>query len=210
MSKKHKCPYTWPLKSRKAMVEYLADHDSYGGWNHPYRKWSPLSWDVKLSRCDMSGTKGEPVNREFNEAWEGHVKENGDNLWQWIVEDMQRTYTEGEWSNYPGVEQGEWKFTFAGRSGGHMLLEDWPFNRSPLKDFEGAVDWREWLENLSFATLRRLYRAVVVMDQDFAPDKVEAEFTYQMSFQRSKWEEEHAQELVDAKAAEGLEPCPAI
>lgn len=40
-----KSPYTYPHRSKRAQVEYLADHDSYGGWNHPCRRWSPLSWN---------------------------------------------------------------------------------------------------------------------------------------------------------------------
>lgn len=207
---KFKSPYTYPHRSRAAMTDYLAEHESYGGWNHPYRRWSPLSWDVKLSPS-WKGKEGEcKIDESLDDEWRKHC-DGSVHLWSWIVEDMQRTYLEGEYCTYPGNDQGDWKFCFSGRSGGHMLLEEWKtFGVSFLKDFSGEGDWREWLESRNYDALKALYRAVRCMDHDFTREKMNKEFEYQLNFRRYEWEEEYRRDKKFEEASEGLEPCPAI
>ena len=206
---KTKCPYTYPAKSRKAMTEYLTSHESYGGWNHPFRGYSPLSWNVKLGRTNNDGKRGEyTTTPEFDEAWEAYCESNN-GLWDLIVEDMQRQYIEGEYTTFPGDDQGRWKFGFAGRSGGHMLLEKWD-DLDFLRHFSGEDDWAQWLAEIGFYTLRELYRAVRCMDTDFTRANIDSEFEYQLNFQRGQWEENHRRENAMIAAERGLEPCPAI
>lgn len=220
---KTKCPYQFPHKSRAGMTAYLADHESYGGWNHPFRRWSPLSWNVKLGGFSNDGKRGEfKANPEFDDAWDSYVQ-SSNSVWDWITEDMCRTYSDSEYTTYPGDDQGQWKFCFAGRSGGHMILESWQIARpqrdgkpdglSLKVDFLRQFDrdsWVEWLGEIEFSTLRALYRAVRCMDQDFTRDKLNREFEHQLNFRREQWEGEHAEELAQEQAVAGFEPCPAI
>jgi hypothetical protein len=206
---KTKCPYSYPLKSKLAIVDYLASHESYGGWNHPTRGWSPLSWNVKIGRVNTDGKQGEErVNAEFDSAWNAHVESDYE-LSNQIQEDMFRMYGDGDYTTYPGADQGRWKFTLAGRSGGHMILETGD-GIDFLHQFDGHGDWENWLNELDYASLVKLYRAIVCMDQDFGPGKVEREFEFHLNFFRNQWEKEHAKELAMQLAEFGLEPCPVI
>lgn len=206
---KTKCPYTFPHKSRKAMVEYLADHENYGGWNHPYRRWSPLSWNVKIGNVSHDGKRGEnTVNPDFDEAWQEYCQ-HADHLFNDICESMASFYLEGLYTTYPGNDRGAWKFCMAGRSGGHMLLEGWE-GMNLLTRFSGEDDWREWLGSISFGTLRTLYRAVRNMDQDISRDNINRNYEFELNFRRSEWEAEHARDIAQQQAVEGFEPCPAI
>jgi hypothetical protein len=175
--------YTWPHRTKKARIEYLAAHESYGGWNHPARRWSPLAWNVKIHRADLTGKCGDyEVSDLRDEAWNEYAQTSG-SLWTMIVEDMQRMYLEGEYSTYPGDDQGDWEFTFAGRSGGWMLLKESKWS------FADAGEWRDWLLEQDKETIEKLYRAVRCMDADFTSEKISREFEYQVNFQRSQWEE---------------------
>ncbi len=81
-----KCPYTYPHRSRWAMIDYLASHESYGGWNHPFRKWSPLAWNVKFGMTSNDGKRGEEkTTLELDDQWEAYVESNHE-LWNGIVE----------------------------------------------------------------------------------------------------------------------------
>lgn len=197
------------------MIGYLSDHESYSGWNHPYRKWSPLSWDVKLSP-NYDGKRGEcKTDDALDDEWDKHVtSSDGQHIWDWIVEDMRCHYTEGTYCTYPGDDQGNWKFCFAGRSGGHMLLEEWKYGKwnciNFLKGFYGVDTWTAWLEGQPFGELRTLYRAVRCMDADFTREKMNREFEYQLNFRRHEWEEDYRRNESFSKAEQGIEPCPAI
>lgn len=188
-----KCPYTYPHKSKAGMVQYLASHDSYGGWNHPNRGFSPLSWNVKLYNFKTDGKQGEfTATESLDDAWEQYTQDTPE-LFEWVVEDMRRQYSEGEYTTYPGNDQGDWEFCFAGRSGGHMLLESWKgcgYSIDFLGDFSSEADWEQWLDGLCFQDLKALYRAVRCMDADFTRDKINREVEYQVSFRREQWEAE--------------------
>lgn len=180
--------YTYPHRSKKARIEYLAAHESYGGWNHPARRWSPLAWNVKLHGADLTGKCGDyPVSDLHDEAWKQALHD--EHLWQRIVEDMSRQYMEGEYSTSPGDDQGDWEFAFAGRSGGWMLLSKWKYSNFLRTSFANAGEWHDWLLEQDKETIEKLYRGVRCMDADFTREKIEKEFAYQANFQRSQWEE---------------------
>lgn len=189
-------PYTYPHRSKRQQIEYLADHDSYGGWNHPYRGWSPLSWNVRIRHVNYDRPKGEyDLDATYDDDWAAHVQENGE-LFYWVCEDMARQYVEGEYTTYPGDDQGDWKFCLAGRSGGQLLLADWA-GTDFLRSFSDADHWRDWLANgITTDTLRTLYRAVRCMDHDLRRDAIHAEFEYQLNFRRHEFEQARAAELA--------------
>lgn len=204
----NKCLYTFPHKSREAMQGYLLDHESYGGWNHPYRQWSPLAWNVKIHRCDDMARNGAyKTSPEFDDAWDSYLEQSNE-MFGWICEDMARHYLEGEYTTYPGNDQGDWKFCMAGRSGGHMILESWKgteFIKGWSKD-----RWSEYIEGLDFNSLRTLYKAARCMDQDFSREAIAKDFDYHLNFRRNAWEEEYEKEMAFEKAKKGFEPCPQI
>lgn len=209
---KTKHPYTWPHRSRAAMTDYLIEHESYGGWNHPYRHWSPLSWNVKLNPS-WEGKAGDyKTNDALDHQWNLYCTTGAGSeyLWDEIVKNMRRHYTDSEYTTYPGDDQGDWKFCFAGRSGGHMLLEEWKHGCNFLKDIGSEDGWREYLDSRTFSTLNTLYRAVRCMDHDFTREKMNAEFDYNLTFRRWEWEEEYRRNEKFSQAQAGLEPCPAI
>jgi len=185
----HKCPYTYPHRSRKAQAAYLAEHDSYGGWNHPMRRWSPLSWNVRIGNVNWRRPKGDcDLDAAFDDDWESYVESNQE-LFAWITEDMAREYTDSEYTTYPGEDQGDWTFCFAGRSGGQMLLAKWLYVDFIRGDWSES-SWAEWLDDQPADTIRTLYRAVRCMDQDFTSAKIDAEFEYRLNDRRGQWEAE--------------------
>lgn len=189
-------PYTYPHKSKHAQIDYLTGHDAYGGWNHPNRGWSPLSWNVRIGNADFEQPKGEyQLDPSHDDAWAKYVEKKSE-LFYWACEDMARQYTEGEYTTYPGDDQGDWEFCFAGRSGGQMLLAKWK-GTDFLRSFDSAEHWRDWLtEGIDTAALRTLYRAVRCMDHDLRRDAINAEFEYQLNFRRHEFEEEREVELA--------------
>ena len=193
--KKH--PYTFPHKSKSGMMEYLMDHKGYGGWNHPYRGWSPLAWCVKINDIDVSGGWGlkhhEHIDPLLDEEWAQHWTENQNSLTEIIFEDAQITYREGLYTTYPGNDQGDWKFCFGGRSGGWLILEKWKNDDSFLK-MGSKESWEDYLSDLFFSGLRALYRGVRCMDQDFTRENASRNVSYQINFQRTLWEEQIIEE----------------
>jgi hypothetical protein len=186
-----KCPYSYPHRSRKSQVQYLADHDSYGGWNHPNRGWSPLAWNVKIGTINWRSPKGEEsLDAGLDDQWNQYVESNSE-LFYWICEDVARQYLEGEYTTYPGDDQGDWKFCLAGRSGGHLLLSDWR-GTDFLSSFQNSEHWFDWLTSgITTEALNKLYRAVRCMDQDLERSRINAEFEYQLNFRRHEWEQQH-------------------
>ena len=187
--KKH--PYTFPHKSKSGTMEYLTEHEGYGGWNHPHRGWSPLAWCVKVNDIDVSGGWGlkhhEYIDPLLDEEWARHWTENQNSLTEIIFEDAQSTYREGLYTTYPGNDQRDWEFCFGGRSGGWLILEKWK-NDDFLK-MRYKESWEDYLSGLFFSDLETLYKAVKYMDVDFTREKVSQEVSYQLHFQRTLWEE---------------------
>ena len=197
---KAKCPYTWPHRSRKAMVEYLSEHEHY----HPMNSVNGgfvLSWNIKVYDPDSSGTwEGKKTRDDLNDAWEQHVRDTPDLFYQ-ACENALRMWIDGEWTNYPGIEKGDWKFGVNGRSGGYLILTDAPgwcpaprAWRMFRMIWDDSASYRDWLDSLDTATLRKFYRAVRVIDHDLSRDKIKAEMKYQYHFLRTLWEEERDQE----------------
>ena len=204
-------PYTFPHRSRKAKIEYLAAHEFY----HPMNSWNGgfcLSWNVKIYTSDFSGTKGDyPVNRALDAAWEKYVESDQALFWM-VCEDVFRSMAE-DYSTYPGDDQGQYAFALNGRSGGHLILTECKIVPQPRAwrlfpmIWASRADYHDWLEELSADDLTRFYKAVRCMDHDFARPRVEAEFHYQLNFHRSLWEEGEEEEAQrQARKLEALRP----
>jgi hypothetical protein len=125
-----------------------------------------------------------------------------------VCEDATSMYAEGEWTRYPGIEQGEYKFGIGGRSGGWMILEDWPgptpgtFRLCPMSWYD-RDHYQQWLEELDEEDLTLLYKVIVQLDQDLSDDSCRKEIEYQYAFRREQWEEEQCER--EERAARKLE-----
>lgn len=205
-------PYHFPLKSRQAMTAYLAEHESYwpmNSWNRGF----VLSWNVKVYRADYRGKHGsEPVNPAYDDRWDAYVELNHDLFWH-ACEDAARYLLDGEYSTYPGDDQGAYRFMLNGRRGGHLCLMACAIVPQPRRwrmapfIFDDRADWEDYLGGLSFAELRRLYKAIACMDQDFTSEKVSAEISHHFNAYRSAWEAEQEEALEDeARRLEASRP----
>ena len=193
-------PYSFPAKSRAAMVAYLLDRKSYYADHTAFA----FSWNVKAYRVDCEHPKGEKTNPALDAKWAEHIADNYD-LYNLAVEDAQRHYAapDNEWTSYPGDDQGDWQFGFYGRGAGHMCLEEWRGN----KMYGQYFDLTEWLANIPFPALCAFYRGIVCADSDFTPAKASENIEFQLSFQRMLWEEsQDAEQECDARQLEASRP----
>ncbi len=190
------------------MLGYLIEHQHY----HPMNSWNGgyvLAWNVKVHNADYSGkgVSDYPVQDRFAAQWEAYSESNSDLFWECCA-DAARYYTEGEWSNYPDIEQGEWKFGMNGRSNGYMVLTDAPSWLSAPRAWAAfPMIWHdsdafaEWCAELDTPKLRRFYRAVRVLDQDLDRKAVAREVSYHFAFRRAEWE----QDLIEQEDCEARE-----
>lgn len=176
------------------MVAYLSEHDGYV----PMNRWNGgfmLAWNIKVYRMDYSGKSGDPVEARFDVAWQEYVEAHDSLFWQ-ACQSATEMYTAGEWTNYPGIEQGGWKFGINGRSGEWMILTEAPswcpapraWRMFPMI-WESRASYCEWLAGLDVVTLKRFYRAIRVLDHDLRREACEQEVAYHLSFARTLWEE---------------------
>lgn len=199
---KHKSPYTFPLRTRRAIEDYLSKHGAYwpaSSWNGGF----VLSWNVKVYTLDWSGKSGEEkVNPFYDKQWEAYCKENTDTLFVYACEDAASYLTEGDYCTYPGDDQGSYEFFLNGRSGGHLCLSKCAIVPQPYVwagipfSFHSREHWQEYLIGLDFSELRTLYKAVVCMDSDFTQKKAEAEVNHHLNRQRAEWEREAIAEAL--------------
>lgn len=178
---KQPAPYRFPLKSRAAIVDYL----TRDGRSYHYRRYR-FAWNVKTHGARFDGATLRKINPglspDLDSAWDSYVEKTEGLFWIWC-EDAARGICDGEWTSYPGDDQGDWDLSFAGRSGGWIVLEKWR-GRS-MVDFDPA-DFAEW----SWPDLVAFYRGIVCADSDFTPAKAAAEVQYFAACDREQWEEE--------------------
>ena len=100
---------------------------------------------------------------------------------------MAESFIESEYSTYPGDDAGQFSFGFEGRSGGWLILKSAYGQPMAGLDLESLS---EADSGWSFAAVRRLYKALICMDSDFAREKVKAEYFYNLGYRRARWESE--------------------
>lgn len=183
------CPYTFPHKSRAAIIDYLMRRNSRWYGHQKFK----FCWDVKAHSA--ATTDGDSLRKVYGDddldpaldaAWESHIE--GDESFFWnCCEDAGRYLIYGEWTSYPGDDQGDWEFSFAGRSGGWLVLEKW--RGQDVREIE-AFDLQAW----AFGDLKAFYRGIRCADSDFTSAKATAEVEYQAGFRRAEWEREQKAE----------------
>lgn len=189
--------------NNKQMIESLMAHTDYGGWNHPYRRWSPIAWNIKVHfDYDETGHSGggEPVDKRFDDAWQKYVTSHP-GVWDEVLECAQRDlgiFPEYvgknlpnffEYSSDPGDDQGDYQFAYGGRSGGWLILAQW--KSYDFLRMESRGDFEETLEEMAEnGDLKEFYRVVQGMDNDFSKPKQKEAINYAFNWVRSQWEEE--------------------
>lgn len=202
---KHKNPYTFPLKSRKAMAEYIASNGGYYGDRTQYAlefnvgAYPDLDLDSLLKVSTDHETKpGDPV---WMDVCREVYKENTEALWNWGAEDARNSISDGDtyWMLWNGASAYAHKFVFAGRGGKHLCIEG--FNgrnlcMAPEELAEEMMDKEAW----SYADVRLLYKMVRQWEQDFTSEKATKEVQYQAAWQFfSLVDDAYARRLEDYK-----------
>jgi len=183
-------PYQYPLRSRKAIIEYLTSGFRY---DRGYHERYSLSFDVKAYNVDL----------DFDHLWEKYSKEYmpdhwecgnrlsykklakekyeevKENLWDWGQEGAWRNVDDGDcyrmlWSGTVF----DTKFGLAGRSGGHLVVTEW--NNYSLDGT--SEDFDRDLEEMGWEDLRNLYKMVCQWEVDFTSENASAEVEYQAAF----------------------------
>jgi hypothetical protein len=207
-----KVPYTFPHKSRQAIYEYLAGRGAY----YDQERYA-FAWNVKTHTASFYSNALRLVHPDldpaFDAAWEALLESDNSNLFWYWCEGAGRGIAEGEWTSYPGDDQGDWDFSFAGRSGGWLILRKWRgYDMRDVypNDFLDPELW-PWADLVAF------YRGIRCADSDFTPQKAAKEVMFQAARYRGEvWEVEkremsdaRARKLADSIAAArpDLEPC---
>lgn len=178
-----KASYSFPLKSRAAIVDFL----TRDGRSYHYTRYR-FAWNVKTYTAAFDGAalrKHIPgLDPALDSAWESTMEHDSGAFWEWC-EDAGRHVSDGEWASYLGADQGDWEFSFAGRSGGWLVLEKW--RGRDVRDLDPAelMDPEEW----PFADLRAFYRGIVCADSDFTPANAALNVECEAAFRRGQWEE---------------------
>jgi hypothetical protein len=202
----NKAPYSFPERSRAGMIRAIERIASPYYERHTGR--FLFSWNVKLgygSRYNSAAVLNQyadsPLDSALDDAWQEELESN-QYRFDWLVEVMRREVE--DYSTYPGTDQGAFEFAFCGRQGGHMCLVS-AFGQDMTGDIDDFCAALADPEETPFSDLRRLYRALVCMEQDFSPSKVLGAYCYALAFQRSQWEEERREERKAANAATAAE-----
>jgi hypothetical protein len=190
------CPYTFPHKSRADIAAYLDRR----GRSYHYQRYT-FAWCVKVRAADFDGDslrKHDPdLSPAEDSAWESMVAADDGRLFGYWCEDAARGVTGDEWTSYPGDDQGDWSFAFAGRSGGWLVLLKW--RGRDMRDVDAAdfLDRDLW----PWADLVAFYRGIRCADSDFTEAKAATEVEYFAADYRAQWEDErHAERDAEAAA----------
>jgi hypothetical protein len=208
--------YSFPLSDRDNMMVFLANHKNYHPMNYNNGGYV-LAWDIKVrGSIDTTGRNHGKESDfehspEFDERWNAYVEENYSNIFDEACNDGLRQYTDGDWVPYDEEESG-YKFYTNGRSGGYLILQDWPGPTptgwaSCKMTFSGRTDFIEYLKDLSDQDLAKLYKVVVCLDHDL--ENPHEEISYQFGWQREQMEEEWQREQMEEEWKEESKPIVA-
>lgn len=193
MSKRIKCPYTFPHKSRKAMVEYICANGGYSAYG--VGTW-PLSWDMGLDRLDFSfnnlwekAKEYADVNDAEMEEFKTFVRErvwkDEENasaiLYDIAVEDARERVNDSDAhkSLGDGTYDPDVSFEFWGRGGRHLVLSKYAgvsFVRT------SSADLYEVMSAWGFPSVKRFYKFVRTWTQYFTSENAKSEVEYQAAF----------------------------
>lgn len=195
---KMKNPYTFPHRSKAAMIDYIC---GIGGYHSSRHDCYPLSFNVKAYSCNFDfdhiwkraavdinmdvgpsdSVKNDPAQlKAYQDLARELHKKHEEHLWGWGQEDTWRGVKEDDthrclWSG----ESYTVEYGLVGRSGGHLVVEHW--NGFTFRGMS-PEDLRERLEDKGdslHADLRFLYKCCRHWEHDFTCAKASAEVEYQ-------------------------------
>lgn len=182
------CPYEFPLETRHAIEDFVCGHAVH---RERFGK-AHFAWNVKVHGLDTSGHhpdfKNDPA---FDARWNELVEKDDELFWE-ACSDGLRHWLDGEYTTWPGDDQGDYKFHVEGRSGGWLCLTE--IKGLGRLDFDGMADLKARVREMEDADLVRLYRTLVSVDRDARePAK---EVAYQLAFRRQHLEDEWKNEAA--------------
>ncbi len=190
-------PYNFRRMTKAAIIAELCEHAMrYGG----------LAWNIKVYNADWTGHGGghehpERVTAALDELWESTLQAS-----EWLVNDAYegavRMFLDGEYTSYPGDDQGDWTFSQEGRSGGWLVLTGWRGH-----NLMGMYsDLKEWLrDELTWAELRAFHRGIVCLDHDLRnPSRA---VSYEVNYLRGRWESDLADARTDTLESLNIMPA---
>lgn len=211
---KAKCPYTFPHRSRAAMLAYL--ESAMQGYVDG-RMYYPVSFNVKARGLSLSREKvwemreqfvpaevrddprnHAPYRSAYDEAYDAVA---GDSDWFSMAVSAARdnvTESDTHKSLWGGRVDPSIEFRFVGRTGGHLVVSNWAY-QSLYGRSKG--EWIDFLATREFDYVKSFYQFYRHWEQDFHPDRVREELTYHhadMVYVKANdcWEEHLAKWLV--------------
>lgn len=203
---KFKCPYTYPHRSREAMIDYIL---SNGGYHRVGERW-PLAYNVKAYGVDLDfdhlWTKyakdylprsyGRVVIDGCREIAERDYENCKDNLFDWALEDARSNVTNCDtyrmlWDAKDVVPKTE--FGFCGRSGGYICVMRFDWTEFRGWSQERFEEWLREPESNSMKDIRLLYKMCRQWEVDWTSKKASEEVEHQAAFRlftdcESEWE----------------------
>lgn len=209
---KLKCPYTYPLKSRKAQVDYLTDIGGYYSRHGTYplefnvAAYADLDfdtlWPLMLEECSLEFPEGTSKRSLLEYCARKAYADCSAYLWEWAVEDAQRGVLETD--AYSMLWDGaalDVKLGFHGRGGKHLCIEEFEGirleglnpetlgellmtqNGPGAEDVLDAPRLKKGFEwQIPTARVNLLYRYVRQCEIDFTYTKAEQEVEHQAAY----------------------------
>lgn len=211
LAKKFSAPdtnYVLPAKTKKEAVAWIVNlairrQRFFGQLCNHY-----FCWNVKLGVLDTSGhneTKDFKLDEKHDDLWKAWFDKHADTVIQAACEEAASQYREGEYTSYPGDDQGDWKFSQMGRSGGWMVLTHW---RGHDMRTVGIGNLEDWLHSLDDDSLFKLLVGLTCLEVDLDPHRVKANVEYYIAEQRAEKEREWAEAdkaTAEKEALRGLQ-----
>lgn len=146
----------YPARTRGAIREALLSHSFHR--SEPYDDFR-LSWNIKVyGKVDTSGHHPDFQNDPaFDERWQQHMAEGDEVFWR-ACEQALSVFVEGEFTTFPGDDQGDYQFGVQGCNGGHLVLTGFKYYDEKDLKWASKADFEEFLDELDDAELLALYR----------------------------------------------------
>jgi hypothetical protein len=202
LAKKFSAPntnYVLPTTSKKEAISWIVNLAAkrmrfFDGKNY----W--FCWNVKLNFVDCEGHndtfKNDP---KYDEGWKNYWEENENTVFPSICEEAAQRYVDGEYTSYPGADQGDWKFSQMGKSGGWMVLTHWRGN--DLRTL-GIGNLEDWLYGLEDHELYFFFVGLVCLEHDLSRASVRKNISWYIADHRFHMEAQWKQEEADAAELE--------
>lgn len=195
---KIRCPYTYPHKSRSAMIDYIT---GIGGYSSRDGYW-PIEFNVATYHADFSfdhiwekyhAEHISDATRNHPPSWAAYYRlaqklyeEHKDYLWEWGQEDAYRSLKDSDTYKmlWDGTAVGA-ELELHGRGGKHLVIamfNGYDFNRCSTDNLKQSLRFGEDGCAMPMNDLRLLYKYVRQCEVDFTPEKASAEVEYQGAF----------------------------